>query len=430
MSTRPLSRPRPLYATCDSGAESALAAELTKLRCAQIEPAHRGVYFWGSEVDLWRVNIYSRLANRILIPLSEFRASTREELYAECKKVRWDWWVHTSQTIAVDASSHESQLHHTHFISQVVKDAVVDQLRERFDERPSVDAKDPDLPINARIAHDTCTLSLDASGARLHRRGYRIEGGPAPLKETLAALLNHLIEWRPHEPLIDLTCGSGTLVIEAALRAQMIPPGWWRAERQTFAFQRWRAHSTHRFNTWWEDTSRPPPLTANLWGSDLDQRQISRARNNSRRAGVEDTIQWHVGDFNEQAEHAARWLDKIHSSGSGPSAPTNRRAVLLMNLPYGQRLNGTPDTKYGHASSLDDHSASELSEQEIQALEASTRGFFRDLGAQLKSHFKGCEAWLLVGERSPWREIGLKPQQQIALRNGPLKVKLVQIPIY
>ena len=139
MSQRPLSRPRPLYATCDHGAESFLAIELKRLGAQEVQPAHRGVYFWGREELIWRVNIYSRLANRVLILLAEFEAPTREALYEGVKRIRWDWWVHTQQTIAVDASSTQSQLEHTHFISQVVKDAVVDQLRERYEERPSVE---------------------------------------------------------------------------------------------------------------------------------------------------------------------------------------------------------------------------------------------------------------------------------------------------
>ena len=421
MSFRPLSRPRPLYATCDSGAEELLASELVKLRCDQVEVAHRGVYFWGDQEALWRVNIYSRLANRVLIPLTEFPASNREELYAECKKIRWDWWVHTSQTIAVDASSHQSELSHTHFISQVVKDAVVDQLRERFSERPSVDARDPDLPINARISHNICTLSLDASGQRLHRRGYRIEGGPAPIKETLGSLLNHIAGWRPDEPIIDLTCGSGTLIIEAALRAQMTPPGWWRASRDAFAFQRWRSHSSHRFEEWRASASRPEGFPARFWGSDLDARQVKRARSNSARAGVESMIHWEVGDLSDQAPRAAQWLRAAESRGA-PTPKSGRRALILMNLPYGQRLNGeAPEDERGDERG-DVHDLAEA--------QAKHAELFLKLGAQLREHFSGCEAWLLVGEGSPWKEVRMKVERQVSLRNGRLPVKLVQIPLY
>ena len=400
MSPRPLGRPRPLYATCDAGGEQSLANELVKLKCEQVSPAHRGVYFWGGEEVLWRVNIYSRLANRVLIPLVEFSAKDRHSLYEACKEVRWDWWVHTSQTISVDASSHKSELQHTHFIAQVVKDAVVDSLRDRFEDRPSVDTQNPDLPINARLSEDVCTISLDASGARLHRRGYRIDGGPAPLKETLASLLNHLIQWRPHEPMIDLTCGSGTILIEAALRAMMVPPNKKRIESEGFAFQKWRSHAHSRFETWLNMTPNPKSFTAHFWGSDLNHQQITRAKANASKAGLDpNLIQWQQGDFNQSAAQASQWLNDLgHSIKSG-----QRRAVLLMNLPYGERLKNNPS-------------------QTVQ--------FYRELGGQFKQFFKDCEAWLLVSDESPWREVGLKPAMKIPLRNGGISVKLVQFKLY
>lgn len=404
MSPKTLGRPRPLYATCDSGGESALAQELSKLRCEQVEPSHRGVYFWGGEEAIWRVNIYSRLANRVLIPLVEFPTSDRSSLYEACKKVRWDWWVHTSQTISVDASSHKSELQHTHFISQVVKDAVVDSMRERYEERPSVDTFNPDLPINARISNNICTLSLDTSGARLHRRGYRQDGGPAPLKETLASLLNHLVKWTPNEPLIDLTCGSGTLLIEAALRARMYPAGLSRLEGEGYTFQRWRSHSELKFKEWLSKSPKPAGYPAAFWGSDIDPKQVKRARANAERAGVEDQVHWTVGDLNDTASQASAWLERRQPKEIlGEINGIDRRAVLIMNLPYGERLRREPE----------------------EAVK-----FFRDLGAQLKSHFSGCEAWLLVSEDSPWRHIGLKPSQHTSLTNGPISVRFVQFKLY
>ena len=403
MSPRTLGRPRPLYATCDAGGEEALATELRKLRCQEVEPAHRGVYFWGGEEEVWKVNLYSRLANRVLLPLSSFPAEDRHALYDACKKIRWDWWVHTSQTIAVDASSHRSMMNHTHFIAQVVKDAVVDSMRERFDERPSVDAKQPDLPINARISDNICTISLDTSGARLHRRSYRQDGGIAPMKETLASLLNHLIAWRPHEPIIDLTCGSGTILLEAALRAQMIPVGSLRLEADGFAFQAWRSHSQTKFDTWWTNRPQSKPFAAHFWGSDISRKQISRAQANASRAGVAEHIHFTVGEFNQSAQEAAQWLENRLNSDLPQKGQKARKAVLLMNLPYGERLESHPE----------------------EAVK-----LFRDLGQQLKAHFQGCEAWLLVADDSPWREVGLKPKKQIQLKNGGIPVRLVQFPLY
>ena len=415
MSHRPLSRPRPLYITCDHGAERALARELKRLGASEVNPAHRGVYCVGADEVIWRINIYSRLANRVLIPIAEFNAENKEALYGGVKRIRWDWWIHSQQTLAVDASSTASTMEHTHFISQVVKDGVVDAFRERFDERPSVDTESPDLPINARIFEDICTLSLDASGPRLHRRGYRVEAGRAPLKETLASLLNHLIEWRPHEAMIDLSCGSGTLLIEAGLRASLIPPGQARAEREGFAFQRWRSHSSSRFNEWMERAPKPAPIPTALWGSDIHEKSIERARRNAARAGVADLCVWSRADALTQAQSAREWVDLQRASLSAPAESSLPRAdhspplskegrdgVILMNPPYGERLSDP-----------------------IELI-----SFYRALGAQLKTHFAGFEAWLLVGDETPWREIGLKPGTRYALRNGSIPCHLVQFKLF
>ena len=183
MSARPLQRPRPLYITCDHAAEDLLALELQRLGANSIQVHHRGVHCMGHEEIIWRINLFSRLANRVLIPIAEFPAFDREALYTQLKKIRWDWWITPQHTLAVDASSVNSQLQHTHFIAQVAKDAIVDAMRERVQSRPSVDVNQPDLPVNIHLSEDYCTVSLDSSGDRLHRRGYRTQGGQAPIKD-------------------------------------------------------------------------------------------------------------------------------------------------------------------------------------------------------------------------------------------------------
>ena len=403
MSPRPLGRPRPMFASCAQGAEPHLAEELARLGGVAVEPAHLGVYFTASDEVMWRVSCYSRLANRVLIPIAEFYAPTREALYEGARRVRWDWWVHTTQTVAVDATSVDSALAHTHFISQVVKDALVDSMRDRFGERPSVDPADADLPINARLNGDHCTLSLDASGERLHRRGYREEGGAAPLKETLAALLTHMAGWRPEEPLVDLCCGSGTIVIEGAARLGRVPPNLHRAEEGRLAFTRWRSHSPDRFAAWLARAPRPaldPAAAPRVWGSDISRRQVERARLNAERAGVAALCEWRVGDLRAVAAEAAAWARPLVEA-RGPLAEGERAGLVLLNPPYGERL--------------------EVREGLV--------GFYRDLGAALKEHFAGFEAWLIVEEDSPWREIGLKPSSRTPVRNGALRCLLVSFPL-
>lgn len=400
MSPRPLGRPRPMFASCAQGAEPYLAEELKRLGGERVEPAHLGVYFTASDEVMWRVNAYSRLANRVLIPIAEFPAPTREALYEGARRVRWDWWVHTTQTVAVDSTSVGSALSHTHFISQVVKDALVDSMRDRFGERPSVDPLNADLPINARLNNDHCTLSLDASGERLHRRGYRDEGGSAPLKETLAAQLIYMAGWRVEEPLIDLTCGSGTIITEAAQRAARIPPNLHRAEEGGFAFTRWRSHTPDRFAEWLRRAPRPEPLPAHLWGSDINRRQVARARVNAERAGVAGLCEWREGDLRGLAAEAAEWA-RPFVEARGERAEGERAGLLLMNPPYGERM--------------------EVRDGLVE--------FYRDLGATLKAHFPGYEAWMIVEESSPWREVGLKPATRVPVRNGALSCLLVSFPL-
>lgn len=408
MSPRPLGRPRPAFITCTGGAEPHLAEELKRLGAQEIEPSYLGVHCVLSEELIWRVNAYSRLGNRVLIPIAEFEARDRHALYEAVKRVRWDWWIHTSQTIAVDASSVNSEMSHTHFIAQVVKDGVVDQLRERFEERPSVDTEDPDLPINARLFEDICTLSLDASGGRLHKRGYRQEAGRAPLKETLAALLNHHAGWRPHEPLIDLTCGSGTIVIEAALRAARLPPNWTRATLGSapggFTVCRWRGHVDARYQEWLSRSPRATPLDCALWGSDINNKQVQRATDNAERAGVSERCHWVHGDLRDLGPKAASWGRERREAlcVQGGLQGEERVGLVLMNPPYGERL--------GSAEELE--------------------GFYRALGSTLKHHFTGYEAWLIVEEGSPWRSIGLKVKTRLPVRNGALKCLLIQLPLY
>ena len=403
MSPRPLSRPRPLYATCDRGVESILAHELTRLGAQHVEAHHRGVHFWGHEEVLWRVNLFTRTANRFLIPLSTFEAQDKKGLYAGSKNVRWDWWLHASQTIAVDASSHRSDLTHTHYIAQVVKDGVVDAFRDRFEMRPNVDADDPDLPINARLVENVCTLNLDASGHRLHKRGYRLDGGKAPIKETLAAALTHCLQWKPHEPLIDLTCGSGTLVIEAALRARMIPSGLKRAESNGFAFQKWRSHSESKFQEWLTKCPSPSPFEPLLWGSDISPHQVQRAQQNSQRAGVHEWCEWRALALSDAGPHVQEWLASKQESlpSSNSSTSSTRKGVLLMNPPYGHRLN--QDEELTH--------------------------FFTECGQALKKDFQGFEAWMIIADDAPWKAMRMKPSQRLPFRNGSIPCHLYCFPI-
>ena len=184
-----------------------------------------GVHFEGGLETLYRANLWLRTANRALMPIAEFACPTPEALYENARNVRWRDWMTVDTTFAVDCNCRDSQISHSHYAALKVKDAIVDQFRDNIGRRPNVDRRRPSLQINAHIAKDRCVLSLDASGDRLHLRGYRQQATDAPLRETLAAAIVELVAWDNEGMFIDPMCGSGTIVIEATLKAMNYAPG-------------------------------------------------------------------------------------------------------------------------------------------------------------------------------------------------------------
>ena len=381
------SEARPLYATCDAGLEQVLADELRALGVTEIHPGHRGVGFVGDREMLWRANLCLRVANRVLLPVAQFHAPDREALYAGARAVDWSQWFDLRKTFAIDASSNRSQIDHTAFASLVVKDALCDRFREEEDRRPSVDKRHPDVPINVRLDRDTCVISLDSSGPRLHRRGYRTEAGLAPLKETLAAGILRLAGWTPDVPLLDPMCGAGTFLLEAAMMARGLPPGLARVGGEGFAFTHWRAHRQAAFERLVEDLedaaedAAPAPIV----GSDLDPDVLDVALRNAQRCGVESDV---------------TLMRRTLGEATPPVA--GRPGVLVINPPYGRRL-GTP-------GSLD--------------------GLYSTLGFALKRRFAGWTAWVLVGEGAPVGRIGLRPTAKVPLRNGPIECTLLKYDLF
>jgi putative N6-adenine-specific DNA methylase len=399
MTLMTLSRLRPLYAPCDHGLETLLASELSALGASDVEIKHRGVAFTGNEQIIWRANLYSRYANRILIPLAEFEAIDKKKLYQGAKRISWDLWITAQQTILVDASSYQSEMHHTVFISQVVKDAVCDYFRDRVEERPNVQKEMPDLPINVHLANNQCTISLDSSGERLHKRVYRQDGGLAPMKETLAAALLKMAGWKPGEPLIDLFCGSGTFLIEGALASQRKPISYLRLNTVGFAFEKWISHSPQRFNRWIAELPKNPPIDGFFWGSDLNTKQLQCAKDNGQRAQVNHMIHWEEGDFEVMAQNCHTQLDQWYQTHQ---STTDRKGLIILNLPYGQRL------------------------KEIEELKL----MFRRLTKTLKTHFSGFDLLVFVAQETPYQEIGFKAQERIYLRNGAIDCVALKYQLY
>jgi putative N6-adenine-specific DNA methylase len=369
------------FATTAKGVEEILARELDGLGMGEVRQESGGVRFGGELSDCYRANLWLRTANRILLSLAEFSCETPQELYDGIRSVDWRKWLTPATTLAVDCNLRDSALTHSGFVALKTKDAIVDQLRDHFGSRPSVDTKDPDLRINVHLVKNRCTVSLDSSGVPLDRRGYRLARTEAPLRETLAAAIVALSGWDGTTPLVDPMCGSGTIPIEAALQASRRAPGLQRR----FGFQRWPAFEAAR---WREllDEAREMALTAlpaPVAGSDRLAKAVETARENGRRAGVQELVRFSQCDLNH-------------------FMPPQGAGTLIINPPYGQRLG------------------------EEEAL----KPLYGQIGDVMKQRCKGYTAWLFTGNRELAKFVGLKASRRIVLFNGPLECRLLKYELY
>ncbi|MCA1995441.1 MAG: THUMP domain-containing protein, partial [Coleofasciculus sp. S288] len=257
------------FATVARGLEPIAVTELERLGALDVRPDFTGVHFKGDRTLLYRVNLWARTLFRVLVPLRDFSCPDAERLYQEVQKISWEQYLQPHNTLAVNATGGNRNLNHTHFTALQVKNAIVDQQRRQFSQRSSINTENPDLLVNVHIHQNRCILSLDSSGSSLHRRGYRPAVGLAPLKETLAAALLDIAEWEPNLPFLDPMCGSGTLPLEASLKALNIAPGLFREQ---FAFQKWRDFDEALWQQLRQDAknSQISELKAPIIGSDRD----------------------------------------------------------------------------------------------------------------------------------------------------------------
>lgn len=307
------------FVTCAPGLEPLLHREMKELGLSKIERQVGGVYFEGSLRDAWRANLWLRTAVRVLMRLARFEATTSEDLYAGVQSVDWKRFLRSEGSLAVDAHSNESMLDHTLFIAQRAKDAIVDALRTERGVRPAVDKEDPDLGVYVHVFRNRCTVLIDTSGASLHKRGWRKYQGRAPLAETLAAAVVLQSQWDQRAPLVDPFCGSGTLLIEAALWAKGTAPGLFR---EVFGFERWVGHDAAAWAALRKEASAKSkkPAKLILRGRDRDPSTVAGALENAVSAGVAESIEFDVGD--------------------GLEYPWKRgwNAWVVSNLPYGERV--------------------------------------------------------------------------------------------
>lgn len=306
------------FATCAAGTELALKEELREIGLRRVRADRGGVRFEGPIADGFRACLHSRIASRVLLSIARFPAPDPEALYDGVHAIAWERWLSPRHTLAVRAACRASRLHHTSYVAQKTKDAVVDRLRVVSGARPDVDKRDPDVAIFVHLARNEAGVYLDVSGGSLHRRGWRTAVGEAPLKETLAAALLRLSRWDRARPLVDPTCGSGTLPIEADLWARSAAPG---LMRERFGIERWASHDEAErrlFRALREQArDREQPDGPPVFGWDVDPRAVAIAQANARRAGSR---------------------ARFRRGALGNLAPTDPPAHLIANFPYGVRL--------------------------------------------------------------------------------------------
>ena len=381
------------FATTARGIEEVLAAELRALGAAAVQVRRAGVAFSGPLEVAYRACLWSRVANRILLPLLTFPAPTPQALYEGVRTIRWSEHIDPHHTFAVDCATSQSAIAHSHFAAQKTKDAIVDQLRERTGTRPSIDVARPHVWVNVHLHADRAEVSIDLSGESLHRRGYRQQGVAAPLKETLAAALLLIAGWprlaADGVPFIDPMCGSGTIPIEAALMAADIPPG---AGRSYFGFLGWRGHEPATWTTLQNeaasrairDARRSPPIR----GFDASGGAVRTALTNVEGAKLRGRV--HI---EKRALADCEPLPARHASAA--------RGLLITNPPYGERV-GNRDT--------------------LAALYAT-------LGDTLRRRFTGWTAYVLTGNPVLARRIGLRAARRHVLYNGAIECRLLEFPI-
>jgi len=369
------------FAQVPEGVEELAGHELMELGAERVQASYRGVYFDAGKDDLYRINYGARLTTRVLAPLITFRCHSSDTLYKKSKEIPWEEFFTADHTFAVFANVTHSKIRHSQYAALRLKDAVVDSFRDRFGRRPSVKKTDPDVWIGLYVESDNATVSLDTSGGSLHRRGYREEGGQAPMQEITAAAVIRLSEWDGSKPLYDLMCGSGTLLSEA-LMAYCRIPGSYRRERFGFQFlpdydePLWLAVKKEA------DGAMRKPARGLISGSDIAEEAVALARKNITDLPYGDRVGLEVADFR--------------------TIPELRDRVILCNPPYGIRLDRNRDLG----------------------------PFYRDLGDFFKQRCLGSSAFVYFGNREWIAHVGLKPSWKKALKSGGLDGRLVKYDIY
>lgn len=362
------------------GLEEILENELKVLGAKDLTIYKRAVEFMGDKNLLYQANLSLRTCLRILQPLFNFTAKNPEQLYKNVKEYNWNSFITPKDTIAIDGVVNSELFTHSKYAALKVKDAIVDQIRDKTGNRPNVELKNPTYRLNLHIEQNNCSILLDSSGDSLHKRGYRINGGAAPLNEVLAAGMIMLTGWNGKSNFVDLMCGSGTLIIEALMIAKNIAPN---INREDFGFMNWKNFDKHLFHKVKKDLiSRQRNTSFSFIGNDINKNVIDLAIENAKKANVFEAANFVVGDL----KHLEHTLDS---------------GILITNPPYDQRIK-----------------------------QENINTFYKEIGDTLKNKFNGFDAWIFSANTEALKHLGLRTSRRLQLYNGALETRFYNYKIY
>ena len=362
-----------------AGLENILLEELKQLGAENCKLSTRAVLFEGDMDTMYRANYFCRYALCILWKVGEFRFRDNKQFYEEIYKYPAEKVLKSDGTLAFSVTMKDAIFSTPLFAAQLAKDAVCDRFREKYDERPSVRKENPDVQFHIHIMGDRATLFLDSSGEPLYRRGYRVASHPAQISEVIAAAMVKLSGWQHDCDLIDPMCGSGTILIEAALAALNVPAGFFR---RSFGFYRWKTFDQKRWEQIQDEADIRDDVPVNFYGSDISGRFIGMAKDNIREARLTDFI-------------------RVRRSPMNESRPVRTPSFVIFNPPYGERL-------------------------DMEDIETA----YKEIGDTLKQHYAGCTAFIISSNIGALKNIGLHASKRITLYNGALECKFMRFDLY
>lgn len=364
------------------GFEGVLSEELRELGAKNIVAGNRVVTFEGDDELIYRSNLWLRTAINILVPIKSFHFKSKEDLIRQFNKIDFGDYMTDAQTFAIKGAVFSKLFTNTQYPYLLLKDAIVDYFTNKIGKRPNVEKFNPNIIWDLHIQENECTLSLNSSGAPLFQRGYRQETGPAPLNEIVAAGMILLSGWDKKSNFIDVMCGSGTIVIEAALMANGIPAN---IARKNYAFMHWKQFNRELWNKIYDEAPKRPPrkLDFKIIGSDTDGSVVLKARQNAKNVPLGMTLEFEVKDFKDQVK-------------------PGEKGILMVNPPYGERIGD---------------------EDEIPQT-------YKELGDFFKKEMVGYDCWVISGSREGMKSLELKPSAKINLFNGNLPCELRKYEIF